>query len=555
MAITRIIRAGAGGVNKDISPVELPVGDAAEFTWSNAENMRFLDGYAAQFYGYGAVYESPSITPYFLLPLVIETTPYWVYAGAASIYGVALTGAGVTHTELSPTPLVMLDDLVMDDDLVMASSYTGSPNSWTGGVLGGIPILNNGTDDPQQWSTDITSDFEDLSNWPAATTCKSMRVYKQFLVAMNVTVSGTNYPYMVKWSHPAVPGAVPTSWDHTDETVDAGQTDLAEGSGIIIDGLPLRDSFIIYREGSIWIMNYIGGPFVFSFKKMLGTSGIMNRNCVVEFDGYHFVLTDNDMLVHDGNTAVPILDKQVRRDVFRDIDSDARNVCFVMKNPFFNEIWVGYPSVGKTSCDKAVVWNYRDKTVSLKALPDIYHGAYGQVDEATTDPWSDDTETWAEDTTRWNEAANVPGNIRSLMASANDELYMLDAGGEDTDSSSSFPYILPFTLGGSTGFSSYLERAGLIFGAAERRTLIKGIRPRITGTEGSTIRISVGGTDDNAYATPTYDSTVEYVIGTDLRADMLVDRRYMAIKLENDASAYEWQLDSFDIEWEDGGIW
>jgi len=518
MPITRIVRAGAGGVNKDIPAVELPAGNVAEFTWSDAHNMRFLDGYGTQFYGYGVVYESPSVTPYFVMPLVIGTTPYWIYAGEEDIYCVALSPS-LTHTDLS------------------GATYNGAVNAWTGGILGGIPILNNGTDDPQQWDTNVANNFADLSNWPAATTCKSMRVYKQFLVAMNVTVSGTNYPYMVKWSHPAVPGAVPISWDETDPDVDAGQTDLAEGSGIIIDGLALRDSFIIYREGSIWIMNYTGGPYVFSFRKMLGTSGIMNRNCVVEFDGYHFVLTDNDMIVHDGNTATPILDKQVRRDVFREIDSDARNVCFVMKNPFFNEIWVCYPSVGHTSCDKAVVWNYRDRTVSLREVPNVYHGAYGQVDEAITEPWSDDTEVWSADTTKWNEGANVPGNIRTLFASADDELYLIDAGGEGRPT------------------SSYLERTGLTFGAAERRNLIKGIRPRIAGSEGATIKIKVGGSDSNPYAPPTYSTAVDFTIGSDIREDMLVDHRYLAIKFENNDSAEEWRLDSFDIEWEDGGIW
>jgi len=518
MPMTRVVAAGARGVNKDISPVKLPEGDVPDFTWSDASNMRFLDGYATQFYGYNTVYDSPSTTPYFLMPLTIGGYVHWIYAGEATISVVAKNPT-ITHTDLS------------------GAAYTGTPNSWTGGVLGGIPILNNGTDDPQQWDTDVLTNFADLSNWPAATTCKAMRVYKQFLVAMDVTISGTNYPYMVKWSHPAVPGAVPTSWDETDETVDAGQTDLAEGAGHIIDGLTLRDSFIIYREGSIWVMTYIGGAFVFSFKKMLGTSGIMNRNCVVEFDGYHFVLTDSDMLVHDGNTALPILDKQVRRDIFSGIDSDARNVAFVLKNPFFNEIWVCYPSVGNTSCDKAVVWNYRDKTIALKDLPGIYHGAYGAIDEAITDPWSDDSEAWDTDTTKWNEAANVPGKTRVMMAAASDELHLADAGGDGSPT------------------NSYLERTGLTFGAAERRTLIKGIRPRISGTNGATIKIHIGGTDDDAYATPVYDTVFEYTIGTTLRADMLVDRRYMAIKIENDNSAYTWQLDSFDIEWEDGGLW
>ena len=37
-------------------------------------------------------------------------------------------------------------------------------------------------------------------------------------------------------------------------------------------------------------MNYIGGNLVFSFQKLFNDTGILSRNCAVEFDSKHFVV-------------------------------------------------------------------------------------------------------------------------------------------------------------------------------------------------------------------------------------------------------------------------
>src|SRR3546814_15319645 len=72
--------------------------------------------------------------------------------------------------------------------------------------------------------------------------------YKDFLIALNVTKGATNYPTMVKWSDLTGFGAVPASWDHTSPSNSAGENIINEMKVEIIDGLSLRDSFIIYAK-------------------------------------------------------------------------------------------------------------------------------------------------------------------------------------------------------------------------------------------------------------------------------------------------------------------
>lgn len=522
MNLVKVPNAGATGVNKDLSQHELPLN-----AWTDASNIRFLDGYAYQFYGHGEVYNSPSVAPYHVLPVTVGSARYWIYAGLAKVYAVTNTGGAAVHTNLTR------------QTASVDVNYTGAANAWTSTLLGGIPILNAGntTDVPQMWNLNTASRMTALTNWPASTYCKSLRSYKQYLVALGITKAGTSYPFMVKWSHPTSPGAVPSSWDETDATKDAGEFDLAEGYDPIVDGLQLRDSFMIYKEASVWRMDFTGGPFVFRFSKVLGISGALNRNCIVELDGYHLVLTGSDVIVHDGQTATSVLDKQSRRFLFQDFDVDQISRAFVFKNPFLNEAFICYAGIGSTVPNKAMVWNYVDKTISFRDIPSLNHANYGPVDNGLIGNWNQDSAPWSSDLTQWNGPDFTPSTTRVLMASNDSKLFLLDA-------SSSFDGVAPV---------AYLERRGLGFGADEKRKLVRAIRPRITGNVGETVLVRVGSQSD-PWSEPTWGPTMTHVIGTTVANNCLVSGRYLTIRFDS-GSAYQWRLDSYDIDVKIQGGW
>lgn len=663
MAFIRVPNAGSLGVNKDLSDHELPIN-----AWTDCQNIRFLDGYAYQFYGHGEVYNSPSVVPYHVLPVIIGTERYWIYAGAQKVYAVTNTNGVAVHTNItrqetnlltyseqfdnaawvknnatvtansttdpnggstadtltatssnatiyqtvtlanSPytfsiylkrktgtgTVSITVDGTTLENVTLTSSwvrfdthltptagsntvgikintngdevyawgaqlepgtimgdyvqttttstsadeNYSATQNSWTSTLLGGIPVLNpnNGNDYPQRWNLDINSRLVNLENWPENVYCQSMRSYKGYLVAMNITKGTDNYPFMVKWSNPADPGSIPNSWDETNPANDAGEIDLAEGYDPIVDGLQLRDSFMIYKESSVWRMDYVGGPFVFKFQKVLGTSGALNRNCVVEVDGFHFVLTNSDVIVHDGQTSTSVLDKQTRRFLFQDMDVDAVGQAFVFKNPFVNEVFVCYASIGASIPNKAMVWNYKDKTVSFRDIPNLNHAAFGPVDNGLIGNWNQDSDPWDSDLTWWDGPDFTPSTARVIMASNDQKLYLLDA-------SASFDGVIP---------SAYLERIGLGFDADDKIKLVRGIRPRITGNVGDTVIVKIGSSSD-PYATPTYTS-MTHTIGSTISNDCLVAGRYIAIRFET-GTAYQWRLDSYDLDVEMAGNW
>ena len=523
MAIIRVPNCGSVGVVQDLSQHELPIN-----AWTDAKNIRFLDGYCNQFLGHSRVYGTPSVIPYHVLPVIVGDDRYWLYASDKKIYATSIIASVLTHTNLTR------QSAGVDVD------YSALPNQWTSTVIGGIPILNAGNvaDYPLQWDLNIANRAKNLDNWPANTYCKAMRPFRSFLVALNITKSTTNYPYMVKWSHPAVPGSVPSSWDETDPTLDAGEFDLADGYDHVIDGLQLRDSLMVYKQNSVWRMDYTGGAFVQRVSKVLGMSGAMNRNCIAEIDGFHIVLTNNDIVIHDGMQASSILDKRTRRWLFQNINVEFNDRCFVFKNTFFNEVFFCFPTIGASIPDSAIVYNYVDKTISKRDLPNVHHAASGQISDGLSSPWDVDLADWDSDLTFWNTPDFVTNVSRVIMGSADTKLYALD-------SYQTFDGVPP---------QSYLERSGLSFDASERNKLITGIRPRITGNNGETVLIKIGGNDTDPYAAPTYNETMTHVIGTTVRNNCLNSNRYHAIRFEN-GTAMQWRLDSYDLEIEDNGEW
>lgn len=518
--LIKIPNAGAAGVLRDLSSHELPIQ-----AWTDASNVRFLDGYARPFLGHGAVYGTPSGTPQHVLAVNIGAARYWIYATATHTYCVTITAGVAVHT-----------------DITHATPRTGVANQWTSTSLSGIPILNAGDTltVPMRWDLNTANKFIDLDAWPAATYCKAIRAFGPYLVALNITKGSTNYGYMVKWSHPADPGGLPVSWDPTDTTRDAGEYDLAEGGDPIIDGLQLRDSFMIYKEQSVWRMDKSFNSFVFRFQKVLGLSGAMNRNCIVELDGFHFVLTGSDVIVHDGQTAVPVLDEIARRSLFQDMDVNYNDKSFVFKNPFLNEVFVCYTSIGSTIPDKAMVWNYKKRTVAYRSIPNLNHANFGTVDNTLSGTWASDSDPWNSDRTLWNGPDFTPNTARVLMASSDGKLYMLD-------SEASFDGVQP---------TWYLERRSLPCGRDELFKSIVGVRARIEGNEGETVIIELGGSNTDPYAIPEYPVRMIHTIGTTVLCDGMVSYRYPAIRFSN-GTAYQARLDSYDLELADadGGMW
>lgn len=376
------------GVVNDVKPYMLP-----PEAWTMALNMRYRDGAPESLLGWEQIFGTPPVAPHFIMPISTPATNYWLYASLAKIY----VWDGTTHADITRT---------------VGGDYTGTETAqWNGTILGGIPIFNNGVDVPQ-FRADMTAGtrFANLTNWPANLRTRVMRAFGPYLMAFGLTEAGTVKPHTVLWSHPADPGSIPSSWDSTDEARDAGRKDLEDvNSGIIYDALPLQSTMYVYKETSTWKVTPIGGRYIFDWKTLFETSGILGPRCVaLTGEGTrHLVVTQDDAIWHNGNKVVSILDKRQRARLFSEMDTVNYRNSFMFTNPLSTEIWFCYPTTGNTNPNKALIWNYgnggENGVISYADGITFRNAAIGDIEGDSAELWSEGVDEWSEDTGPWSE--------------------------------------------------------------------------------------------------------------------------------------------------------
>ena len=299
----------------------------------------------------------------------------------ALIYSGRNTGTGVI-TLTGTTTYTHPDGAVVTpsggtDTLDNDYGATEDTYKWTATNLNGLIVATNGYDTPQMWPLSggvpaVGSPFMELRNWPSGTTCQVIRSFRTFLVGLNWDRTNPE-PRLVKWSTEASYGQPPATWSETDNTLDAGEYQLADTPGDIIDGLPLGDSFLIYKNDSIYVMNYVGTPYIFSFKLLSPTIGCLAKNAVAEFEGGHFFIGNSDFYICNGQQVTPLLPDRLRRTVFDELNGDNYKKCFVAPDYVRNEMMACYPAGTSTVVNKAIIWNWKNNTFSIRDLPNTSH--------------------------------------------------------------------------------------------------------------------------------------------------------------------------------------
>jgi hypothetical protein len=512
--IVPIHNAGSIGFVPDVPPHELP-----PEAWSFVKNIRFNDNKAEKIKGHAAVFGAPSAAPYWNVGLVEGGVQYWIYAGLADVYATD----GTAHKKISK-----------------AGGYVASEAlGWNGGVIGGIPVLNNGINAPQMWSpVDFATPglMEDLTGWPAVTHARIVRVYQNYLVALWITKSSVEFPHLVKWSHVADSGNVPSSWDETDPTLDAGENTLGETSDHLVDCKPLRDVNVIYKEDSIWGMSYIGGLFVFRFWNITKEIGMPSRRSAAEVRGRHIVFGADDIVQHDTQQVQTIVDRRMRRWINSNRDPDGIGLSFVVYNSRSNEMWFCFPENGAARPTLAAIWNTQENVWGVRELPESYaHIGYGNVDTDPSEFWNDTDEYWNDVDNTW---GNRQGGKLLAASPTTTELLRMDDGD---------------TFAG-TSITAVLERQGLAIAGTDRQgqpkvdfdsvKFIRGIRPKMESN--GPVDISVG-MQMYREGPVTWTDAQSFNPNTDFEIFCGLTGRLMAVKFES-TTDIRWKLIGYDVD-------
>ena len=183
-------------------------------------------------------------------------------------------------------------------------------------------------------------------------------------------------PLLVRWSdQQAVQTWLPSL------TNQAGSYRLSQGSQIV-SAAPAQQGILIWTDTTVYIMQYLGAPYVWGFQPMASNASIIGPNASINVNNTVYWMGGNKFYFYNG--TVQTLPCAIRQYIFDNINLTQGYQVYAGSNEAFNEVWWFYPSVTgrnangslgtgtpsnpNTLCDSYVIYNYLDQTWAYGAM-------------------------------------------------------------------------------------------------------------------------------------------------------------------------------------------
>lgn len=548
MATIPVRGLAAKGILRDPSPYELDL-DA----WSGGANVRFHANKAERSPIFRTVYDAAPSKPTFCVGyepstgydrvmLVDENSRIWEY-GSGILTDVSEAG----HTN------------------------TTDVRSVTATALGDVIYLNRPDAAPRYFGP-ASATFATMPNMESTWTCRSLRTYGDYLIALNVTKPttwtdphsglvqpGGNFTNLFKWSDLTLLGQPPGSWDYIDPNTSSGENPLAELTTPLVDGLPMRSAFVIYSENEIWAASEIDSVEIFQWQRLFSDGGMIAPNCAVEVDGVHYVFGPKDLYRHDGVTKQSIIDKRNKTAFFRYLNKAKSEVCFVSYAPELDSVYfccssgdpnASFPATDR--CNWAAVYDIPGDTWSFIDLPNISSFTQANLDTVLTYASSPPTTTYATVGGTYYDQDNSYSKSIVACSSAftgmftNSRLLAYDF----IDKGS-----LVFPPAVECNAPAFLERVGLDLDqmGSDLATYkqVRRVFPQVVTYNSVPLQVSVGGSMTPA-GSPVYRPAVSFDPSVQYKVDVMTGGRYLAIRFTVNTTA-DFEVAGFDLDVVDNG--
>ena len=148
-------------------------------------------------------------------------------------------------------------------------------------------------------------------------------------------------------------------------TNQAGSYRLSRGS-VIITAIQTRQEILIWTDTSIYSMQFVGAPYVWSFQIMGDNLSIISPNSAVTVNNITYWMGTDKFYMYSGR--VETLPCSLRQYVFDDINLDQGFQVFGGTNEGYNEVWWYYCSANSTTVDKYIIYNHLERTWAYGSL-------------------------------------------------------------------------------------------------------------------------------------------------------------------------------------------
>ena len=482
--------------------------------WTNLENARISRGAAVRGPGYKYTMAGlPGTSAYKFLFTRISQVGYWIAAGT-TIH----VHNGAQWFDISGAWL------------------TARPWEIRLSHLNGVPVLSAPDSAPFYWSGDVAVPCAALPGWFAAGVTDRVVAFRAFLFALSPTIDAVRLENQVSWSDAAPPGSIPGEWVPS-PTNFAGDVNLSGSGGALVDAYPLRDALVIYAREACWQLGFTGGQYVFSSRKIFSNIGALAPKCVAEVNGKHIVLTEGDLIMHDGAQAQSIIDYKLRGWLFNRLDLTGEALPEMTYDKRTDTVWINYPTTdGVDVLQESLFYDVQSGEFgTAEFTPEVRGAAYGyDVEETPDQSWDSSVDPWDINQEPWE-----PSGQGSAVVIAGQPGGLIHS------------YVAGFDQGGVPRFSS-ASRTGLDFNAPSRDKHISHVIPQIQAEGGTEFTIRIGGQETHN-GLINWGPLTPYTVGVDDELPLKAHGIYIAIEIAS-SGANGWRVRGVDFRYVLGGL-
>ena len=345
-----------------------------------------------------------------------------------------------------------------------------------------------------------------------------LRAFGNLIVAGNLTECERgstrivrHMPGVIRTSDVAAAGSVPANWNPFRTGANTADEFTLSTTSLVQDMAELQGVLFIYTNTSIHSIQATGNLQIpFNVRPVTTSYGAQDMGSVQEFDGKHLVVGSNDIYVFSGHPSniQSISDSRVRKKFFTELSGRVRTVL----NRRQDEIWIAYSTTGTDVMDRALLWNYRDNTWTIREQTPFR--------SITISPMN-----------------GIDANVLLPLCAADLFIWQCDAPDVYTDQ-----------LG--AGYESFVDRQHVAF-TPEFDTETLASMAMFTGGTGS-LSVQLAGT--NTVGEPTTDTqTFSFDIIDDYKTDVRTQGRFLSYKITDDASTNFWELSGMQFSIMKGG--
>ena len=462
----------------------------------------------------------------------VDPTEDWyeVTEVAGDVIQVTPNYTGVTASGLGYT-LRQAQTGTVEDYYETALFY--SAQNLTVGVDGDRWYGTNGVDSVLAWNgTDDQMYRPDLGGLETA---RSLAVYKNTMIYININVSGDNRPFSARTSAIGRPEDV--------ATLEASEFIIHSGADPLSAAFLLGDNLVFYAERSITLAQFVGPPLMYVFRTIVDRVGPRNGRAIADYGDYHRFLGPDAQYSFDGVNLI-----QSNNHVWFDTLRKVSPKRFKRLLSHFDEkngelLWVvpqntdASPETGPP--EQAYVEHYLEDIgraptpYTRRELPATAMGLYERVQ---TLRFSDILNTWADQTYRWDERFFLASFPFNLFGTETGDIFAM--GTKDSKN--------------GVAMRSYAKFGRRPLGDTKRKGVIQRIYP-MTETEAAanyTLTVNIRTTDQPAGAM-VLEKTQEYSLQQNTSRHFVsprVSARYVEVEFETEGIGHAWTLTGYDME-------